>query len=334
MKTTTPSPRVPAPDAAGSLPFPFARFRHLRFGPGGRPAACLHCHAPRPQRWGRFSGRQRYRCTACHRTFSDFTGTPLAHLERVDRWPAFGRCMLASVPVRRAAAAIGVHPATAFRWRHRLLGAMDATDAALLVTSVAIHETWFPFSEKGKRDLDRPPRRRSVFGRLDIPRAWLYLAADDDGRRASGVVGPKRPEVGDLIAALDERVEPEAEITSEFGPLGAAGLMAERTGRSYRRLRRGDPDFEAVHGSTLALRRWIRRFHGVATRYLQNYVAWHRFLELAAKLEGGGEVPSLRRREAGSRVVGLAAGPTGRAAESRGGWCVAPRHWLLPGFFP
>ncbi len=322
MQIATPSSSGLAADRARhhppAPPFPFEQFRHLRFG-AARPAACLHCHAPHPQRWGQFSGRQRYRCTACRRTFSDFTGTPLARLKRVHRWPVFGRCMLASLPVRRTAAVTGVHVSTAFRWRHRVLGAFDASDTAALVSTVAIHETWFPFSEKGKRGLDRPPRRWSVFGRLDIPRAWLYVAADGDGRRASGLVGRHRPKVGDLLAALDARIEPEAEITSAIGPWGAAGLMAERTGRRYRRLDRRAPDFVVVHGSILALRRWIRRFRGVATRYLPNYLAWHRFLELGAKLNAGRDVPQLRRCEA------VAPAP---------GWCVAPRHWLLPGFFP
>lgn len=38
-----------------------------------------------------------------------------------------------------------------------------------------------------------------------------------------------------------------------------------------------------VRDYILALRRWIRRFRGVATRYLDNHLAWHGILEAAAR---------------------------------------------------
>ncbi|MGE5506984.1 MAG: transposase [Chitinophagales bacterium] len=91
-------------------------------GPGERlTPACPHCRLARVQKWGRFDGRQRYRCTSCAKTFTETTGTPLAGLKRPDRWAQLERCLLASLSVRSSAEALGVHPSTAFRWRHRFL---------------------------------------------------------------------------------------------------------------------------------------------------------------------------------------------------------------------
>jgi transposase, IS6 family len=51
-------------------------------GASGRP--CARCHGGGSKRDGRHpSGRQRYRCRACRRTFGDRTGTPFAGY----RWP-------------------------------------------------------------------------------------------------------------------------------------------------------------------------------------------------------------------------------------------------------
>ncbi len=268
--------------------FPFAHFRHVRFD--GRRPRCPHCANRRVHRWGTFSRRQRYRCASCRRTFSDFTGTPLANLKRIDRWPAFGHCVLASLTVRQTAELLDVDKMTAFRWRHRLLHALDASDTCTLRTPVLIHETSFPYSEKGRRDLDRPPRRRSVFGRLDVPTAWVFVAADSRPRFASGVTGLRRPDANDLRVSLGPRLLPEAALVSVFGPYGAAGLLAVRTERAYRRVPRHSQEFVVVQRSIMALRRWLRRFNGVATRYLANYLVWHRYLEAAA----GGLLPTRR----------------------------------------
>ncbi|MFO7893151.1 MAG: IS1595 family transposase [Longimicrobiales bacterium] len=264
-------------DALTPTPFPFEQFRRLRSG--GALPACPHCAATRVHRWGTFSGRQRYRCLVCERTFSDFTGTPLAALKLVDRWPDFCRCMLASMTVREAARYLGVDKNTAFRWRHRLLRALDASDCGPLGSTVVIHETSFPFSEKGKRGLERPPRRRRATGWFEVPSVWAYIASDDAGRIASGVVGQRRPMADDLQAALAPRLGTAGEIVSSIGPYGAAGLLAVRLERAYRRAEPGAPEMMVARRYIMAMRRWLKHFHGVATRYLSNYLAWHRFLE-------------------------------------------------------
>lgn len=270
-----PPPR-PRPEARRPEPFPFEWFRRLRFGEG-RPR-CLRCGDPRVHRWGGFAGRRRFRCVACRRTFSDFTGTPLANLKRIDRWPAFCRCMLASLSVRRTGRRLGVTKDTAFRWRHRLLAALDASDGSALGSTVALDETWFPFSEKGRRDLDRPARRRAAWHRVDMVPIWVSLARDDAGRTAGTVIGPRRPMAADLVAAIGSRLTAGATVVSTIGPYGAPGLLAVRLALAYRRERSSSPRITAVRDHRLALRRWLKRFRGVATRYLGNYVTWHRFL--------------------------------------------------------
>ena len=178
--------------------------------------------------------------------------------------------------VRRTAAEVGVHKNTAFRWRHRLLSSLAASDDAPLGRSVLIHETWFPHSEKGSRTLQRPPRRRSTGYRIDVRHAWVLIARDHSGRVASRLVGDDRPGVSDLRPLLS-RLEPTTELLSSFGPWGATGLLAERTRRIYRHVDDRSPELRTVRRYLMALRRWLKRFRGVATRYLNNYLAWHRF---------------------------------------------------------
>ncbi|ART48097.1 hypothetical protein CBP33_08130 [Acidovorax carolinensis] len=86
-----------------------------------RDASCPHCEATHLQRYGQAHGLQRYRCTACSKTFNALTGTPLAHLRHKAKWLDYLQCMLDSKTIRQAAQTSGVHRNTSFRWRHRFL---------------------------------------------------------------------------------------------------------------------------------------------------------------------------------------------------------------------
>jgi hypothetical protein len=182
------------------------------------------------QRWGSFSGRQRYRCTSCLRTFSDLTGTHLARLRHLGAWTAFLQAHLERHSVRATAVRCGIHRDTAFRWRHRLLAAVKAQhwqefegrgDRVL-----AVAEFLVPYSRKGQAirvPPGPPPRKRGIpHGRRYLfPKASVLLlarpprmaraGAPPSARRAHGrhlVPGrqPSTPRTG-LFTVFDVAVE-------------------------------------------------------------------------------------------------------------------------------
>ena len=71
----------------------------------------------------------------------------------------------------------------------------------------------------------------------------------------------------------------------EVSPSGRVATAARRTGHRHTTVRRytGTPNpvrhLDNVTAYATRLRHWINRFHGVATRYLDNYLAWHRTLD-------------------------------------------------------
>jgi transposase-like protein len=223
--------------------------------PGRRPG-CPRCGSPRVTGWGRFhlAGRdravRRYRCAQCDRTFSEYTGSPVAGLKKRHLWPAFCDHSRARHTVRGCARRLGVHRNTAFRWRHRLLHAartcayrpppFAAVPALPLQGRVVVGDIWFYFSEKGKRPLGRPPytyRPRSAW--LDEPRARLVLALDDDGRVLGDVVGLRRPNADMLEAALRPHIAPPAVLLSREGRFGAPSVVARRLRLAWQQFRGG-----------------------------------------------------------------------------------------------
>jgi transposase-like protein len=77
--------------------------------------------AARSSGWGRSHGLSRFRCKSYGRTFNALTNTPMAHLRKKERWLDHARAMIEGKSLAKTAQLCGVHPTTAFRWRHRFL---------------------------------------------------------------------------------------------------------------------------------------------------------------------------------------------------------------------
>src|SRR6202020_1064893 len=119
-----------------------------------------HCAGREIVGWGRSHGLLRFRCKSCGRTFNTLTRTPMAHLRKKDRWLDHARAMIEGKSLAKTAALCGIHPTTAFRWRHRFLRAPASDKPRGLRGIVEADETFVLESFKGRRsDLPRKARR-------------------------------------------------------------------------------------------------------------------------------------------------------------------------------
>ena len=115
---------------------------------------CPHCASREIVGWGRSDGLLRFRCKSCGRTFNALTRTPMAHLRKKEKWLAHAQAMIEGKSLAKTAALCGVHPTTAFRWRHRFLRA--PADDKPRNLSVEADETFILESFKGRwSDLPR-----------------------------------------------------------------------------------------------------------------------------------------------------------------------------------
>ena len=85
----------------------------------------------------------------------------MAHLHKKERWVDHAEAMIEGKSLAKAAQRCGVHPTTAFRWRHRFLSAPAADKPRRLSGIVEADETFILESFKGRRfDLPRRARKR------------------------------------------------------------------------------------------------------------------------------------------------------------------------------
>ena len=140
---------------------------------------CPHCAGREIVGWGRSDGLLRYRCKSCGRTFNALTKTPLAHLRKKERWLDHAQAMIEGRSLAKTAELCGVHPTTAFRWRHRFLRAPSDDKPRTLSGIVEADETFILKSFKGRwSDLPRAARKagwngaasRSLSGQYPRPR--------------------------------------------------------------------------------------------------------------------------------------------------------------------
>ena len=286
--------------------------RDARFHGG---LCCPHCRSVRVQRWGTFSGRQRYRCGKCRRSFSDLTLTPLAYSKRPELWRRFAGCMLESLSVRASARRLGIDKDTAWRWRHAILSCHDGLVGNRFHGVVETLERSLALNRKGQRQLAEPRRRapgRRRHGSIDSARVWILFGRDRGDGLGAVVVPGHRP--GRLAyEALLEPARAIQTLVSPFGAFSPAGTFAISRGIDYVRLPgEGRAQQLASHfhlENVLRFERdfrgWLRRFRGVGTIYLPNYLTWHRVLNslerpsarlLVESVRGSIPVPAARWR--------------------------------------
>jgi hypothetical protein len=115
----------------------------------------------------------------------------------------------------------------------------------------------------------------------------VVYAVDETDNTMSALVGRGRPNARVLEAMIGPHVAHRAIITGA-GPFSAAALFARRIGRTFLATgsltaERRNPASGKAAAYATRMKRWLKRFHGVATRYLSNYLAWHRTLEPAER---------------------------------------------------
>jgi len=247
---------------------------------------CPHCQSEHLGRWGRQSGLQRFRCRDCGKCFNALTGTPLARLRRKECWFDYSQALIEGLTIRAAAARCGVAKTTSFRWRHRFLTDLAELKATNLTGIVEADETYFPLSFKGSRQLPRPAHRRGHAihqrgtGHEQVPVLVLRdrHGATTDFKLSSASQIEEAPILAHVVAS-------DAVLCTD----GSASLRsaARQAGIAHRalnlsagvRVLAGVYHIQNVNAYDSRLKSWMRRFHGVATKNLENYLGWRRGLE-------------------------------------------------------
>lgn len=248
---------------------------------------CPHCQGQHIVKNGTTRGTARLLCRDCGKTFSALTGTPLSRLRHKEKFLEYAACMADGLSIRKTAARTGLTVDKAFRWRHKFLGFLSQQKPQSMTGVVETDETFFPLSFKGQRKgLPRAAKRRAGkmkdgTGDEKVP---VVVALQRGTRKVFDQVLPNTRTAA-LTQALRPALGPDAVLCTDGNAaywtvakdLGVESgyFVAAYHGKG------GDGMWhvQGVNRYDAHLKTWMARFHGVATRYLANYLGWRRLLD-------------------------------------------------------
>lgn len=266
----------------------------------GAMRACPRCGCEALGPWGvDRRGLRRLRCRGCKRTCSAATGSALAGLRRPEAFRAVLDDMIDAVrpaSCRRLAARIGVDKTTVWRWRLRILSALERATRALGGV-VEADQTTRRESRKGSREWVRHARDPQTHPKPPRPtwRDWrrqglplppghspwripvLALVERAGDRRATRLKDHNAPTLYD---ALEPALRRDAVLCSDAD--GAFATFAHARGVTHYaipakkgpRVLEGAFHIQTVNNLHAALKDFLRPFKGPATRYLDGYLTW------------------------------------------------------------
>lgn len=250
-------------------------------------SGCPHCQHNYSYKWGTSKGRQRYRCKSCSKTYNALTGSQLSGLHKPERWEQYCQTMVDSKTLRVAAKECDINLTTAFMWRHKFLKLADLLMSKQLEGIVEIDETWFKYSEKGSRHLTaEKPRKR---GSDKASKVKAVIGIDRSGHVVDQVVVsftlsqlkadflPKLAD--DLVLCTDGHINYEYLAKQEkINHVVLNQSLGERVKDKVFHI-------QTVNAYHMRLKRWLKRFYGVATKNLHKYIGWFRWFELNKQVE-------------------------------------------------
>ena len=228
------------------------------------------------------SGKQRYQCKCCGRKFTYDTGclTSCSH-QPPDAWNTVIEDTLNWISLDKTAVKISVCHETAFNMRHKLLAFLEkiADSFDSLGELVEMDETYVLESSKGRKVDGRKPRKHGAKASkrgLSAEQFCVCVAADRSKHMAARCVNRAKPSAADVENALGSYIQPESVIlcdgSNSYDRL-AADKRCEKIVLSEYEMYNRLYHLNTVNGLHSQIKTMLDRYRGVASKYLNRYLA-------------------------------------------------------------
>jgi len=252
---------------------------------------CPKCCSKHHYKWGKSKDLQRFRCRDCQATYTFLSGTPLSSLRYRGQWLNYINELIQGSTVRHSAKVCGIDSTTSFRWRHRFLQMLNDAEESHLEGIVEMDETFFLESEKGSRQLNRKPRKRggtAVKRGRSKEHTAVVIGLDRSGHVLNFTTKTFNSHIlaKELLPKIDEEIVLCSDASSIYRSLAAKENILHKSLNISAGVRVIDGVYHIQHINAYhsRLKEWMARFHGVATKYLNNYINWRRILERSKKV--------------------------------------------------
>ena len=251
---------------------------------------CVHCGNIDVKKNGRTrSGHQRFYCKGCHQSFTYATKTIFGGAKRpLDTYLRYVHCMILGLTVRDSAQECHISKSTSFFLRHKILDALQEMQRKVVLDGIVEgDETYFSISFKGNHSrskrfvMPREPHMRGERSKkrgISLEKVCVPCAVNRDGKSIARIANLGRASVLSISSVFGGRISPDAVLCTDKH--NAYVGFAEREGINLLQLKStqrvsGPLGIQHINGYHSQLKTFMERFHGVATKYLNNYLVWH-----------------------------------------------------------
>ena len=254
---------------------------------------CPNCQSSKFKKNGRYKDRQRYKCKTCDRTFNEFTGTVWHYIHDKGKFQQYFQCLAEQKTLLECTLNLNICMQTAFCWRHKILVAFEKADLKPLRKLIQADETNILESCKGNpKDVaenQRAARKRgskAKNGGFSDDNLCILVACDEDKNAILRHVGNGRLTKSMVFNALNpvirrQRVHQAVFVTdrsSSFPAFAKEKKLIHQTVISKYKQYVNTQGFhiQLVNAIHSRLKKWLSKFNGVATKYMQNYLNFFR----------------------------------------------------------
>ena len=251
---------------------------------------CPHCHSNKICKNG-FAGKyQQFRCNACKKNYTIRTKTIWQNTHKsIEIWQEYIELFSQGLALRKIVEKMDnkINLKTAFYWRHKILKFLSKNNDDgnnKLGGIVEADETFFEESQKGSRKMTRKPRKRGYSSYVGDKKTKICVLTAIDRNKTSFTkpVGFGGLEKDDVILLQRHLTKDSVLITDgnrTYKNLNNVKLKS---------LKFGKPENKVYHLNNInnfhsMLKKFMTRFNGVATKYIDFYMNY--FREFRAKAD-------------------------------------------------
>jgi transposase-like protein len=237
---------------------------------------CPRCRCEYVTKAGVHNGRQVYKCKNCKYQFRETAKSLVYHLHKYPLILDYLKCMLEGKSLRTCASEVGISLPTSFRWRHKILAAIQGLEGGINFSGITeTDELLLQYSEKGRRYKTLEEKEQAM--KTVHPNVAVLVMTDREGNLLFKHTGENRVQNSQIKEELKRRVSENNLICFKPNDEFKQAVMESPSKKVIVRRKTKGLTIYSVNVAEKKITNflvWMMRFRGVATKYLQNYLMW------------------------------------------------------------
>jgi transposase-like protein len=232
---------------------------------------CPHCNSHHIIKNGKSGGRQRYLCKACKKTFNDLTKTPFAGIQNLSKLNDYIYSMINGDSLRESARKSKISLQKSFFLRHKISAAISDFPQEQLENLQELKEVISSYSVKGSKDSHICNKKISTIS--------IIFKCDRNNKLQAYSHSSEKSFNNKILYSLQVMRNSDKEYCHNntktldyfFHNSDIYNVNTEKFSSEFYNCKTIDKLIDEWEI-------WMKRFHGVSSKYLDNYLCWNNFL--------------------------------------------------------